>query len=232
MLLPQSFAATTHYQIRGQVSGSPVTDADLGFFEFDINKSRSAIHEVLPSGVKHNRYDFDLYEPVILPPVTKYDYRIYNEDNGGIFLSPHGEMQDFNIDQYLNPDGSSSLSIHGNAVPGCHGGCRIEEEFSLSYTSAGSGLFANLANPLSFEALSSATGKSVSTFISFVPVSQTFRTVTDFTIASTVSVVPEMDAWIFLLGGLVFGVYYWRRKTSMNPDIALARGTVIRLVTT
>ena len=196
VLLPQSFAATITYEIKGQVSGSPMAHTDLGYFTFDIEKARTTVQEELPSGIKHNRYEFDFLmfsgSPV---PSLNYDYRIYNQSYGGTFLSPYGERQDFSIDQYLQSDGSSALSIHGSIMPGCHGGCFIEGEFSLNYTSSGSGLFENLAQPLLFEALSSATGNSVHSLTSFIPVTSTMRTITDFDITST-AVVPEIDAWI------------------------------------
>ena len=222
VLLPQSFAANVTYEIKGRVSGSPMANTDLGYFTFDIEKARTTVQEELPSGIKHNRYEFNFVVFSGFPPLPSlnYDYRIYNQSGGGTFLSPYGDFQNFSIDQYLQSDGSSALSIHGSIRPGCHGGCFIEGEFSLDYTSSGSGLFENLAQPLSFDALSSATGNSVYSVINFVPVTSTMRTITDFDITST-AVVPEMDAWIFLLTGLGFGACYLSRKTLAHSDIVL-----------
>ena len=48
-----------YYEIKGQVSGSPMANTDLGYFTFDIEKARTTVQEELPSGIKHNRYEFD-----------------------------------------------------------------------------------------------------------------------------------------------------------------------------
>ena len=116
VLLPQSFAADVTYEIKGRVSGSPMANTDLGYFTFDIEKARTTVQEELPSGIKHNRYEFNFLMFSGFPPLPSlnYDYRIYNQSGGGTFLSPYGEFQNFSIDQYLQSDGSSALSIHGS----------------------------------------------------------------------------------------------------------------------
>src|SRR5688572_19326510 len=110
----QAFASFTSYVFRGNVAGSG-TEMQLGEFEFDITRAASSFSEVLASGTKHVSYNFDSFDFVS----PNFDFNIYTSAYGGVFIWAAGADARMQVDQYLQPNGSSALSVTGSAMPQC-----------------------------------------------------------------------------------------------------------------